>query len=127
MSEVDLTVNQSMAKQNQWKKLDGLVFSTDPDFKLDQEEEEIETLAPQQQRMRVMLDKRNRKGKAVTLITGFEGSEEDLKVLGKTLKSYCGVGGSVKDGEIIVQGDQRDKVVKYLLDKGYSQTKKSGG
>jgi translation initiation factor 1 len=116
-----------MAKQNQWKKLDGLVFSTDPDFKIDQEQDEIDTLPPQQQRLRVMLDKRNRKGKAVTLITGFEGSEEDRKTLGKNLKSHCGVGGSVKEGEIIVQGDQRDKVLNYLLDKGYSQTKKSGG
>lgn len=116
-----------MAKQNQWKKLDGLVFSTDPDYKIDQEQEEIETLPAQQQRLRIMLDKRNRKGKAVTLVTGFDGSEEDLKALGKSLKSYCGVGGSVKEGEVIVQGDQRDKVLKYLLDKGYSQTKKSGG
>lgn len=116
-----------MAKQNQWKKLDGLVFSTDPDFKIEQEVEDVETLPHQQQRLRVMLDKRNRKGKAVTLVTGFEGSEDDLKALGKSLKSYCGVGGSVKEGEIIVQGDQRNKVLKYLLDKGYSQTKKSGG
>jgi translation initiation factor 1 len=116
-----------MAKQNQWKQLDGLVFSTDPNYKIEQEQDEIETSPPQQQRLRVMLDKRNRRGKAVTLITGFEGSEEDMKALGKSLKSYCGVGGSVKDGEIIVQGDQRDKVLKYLLDKGFSQTKKSGG
>ena len=116
-----------MAKQNQWKKLDGLVFSTDPDYRMESNEEEIESAPAQQQRLRVMLDKRNRRGKAVTLVTGFEGNEEDLKALGKSLKSYCGVGGSVKEGEIIVQGDQRDKVLKYLLDKGYSQTKKSGG
>ena len=116
-----------MAKQNQWKKLDGLVFSTDPDYKQEQEEEEIEAIPTQQQRLRVLLDKRNRRGKAVTLITGFVGGDEDLKALGKSLKSYCGVGGSVKEGEIIIQGDQRDKALKYLQDKGYSQTKKSGG
>lgn len=116
-----------MAKNNQWKKLDGLVFSTDPNFDFSQEEEQIETLAPNQQRLRIFLDRKQRKGKSVTLITGFDGNEDDLKALGKALKSYCGVGGSAKDGEILVQGDQRDKVLKYLLDKGYSQTKKSGG
>lgn len=116
-----------MAKNNQWKKLDGLVFSTDPNFSPEPEEEQIETLEPQQQRLRIWLDRKQRKGKAVTLITGFEGNEDDLKALAKALKSYCGVGGSAKDEEIIVQGDQRDKVLKYLLDKGYTQTKKSGG
>ena len=116
-----------MAKNNQWKKLGGLVFSTDPNFNPEPEEEQMETLEPQQQRLRIWLDRKQRRGKAVTLITGFEGSEDDLKALAKALKSYCGVGGSAKDEEIIVQGDQRDKVLKYLLDKGYTQTKKSGG
>ena len=116
-----------MAKNNQWKKLDGLVFSTNPDLNLEPEEEQVDTLPPSQQRLRIWLDRKQRKGKAVTLITGFEGSEDDLKALAKALKTYCGVGGSAKDYEIIVQGDQRDKVLKYLLDKGYSQSKKSGG
>ncbi|MEZ4985105.1 MAG: translation initiation factor [Saprospiraceae bacterium] len=116
-----------MAKQNEWKKLSGLVFSTDPNMRLQPEEEEITTSPPAQQKLRVQLDKKQRAGKAVTLITGFEGSDDDLKTLGKALKTYCGVGGSAKDGEIIVQGDHRDKVVKYLLDKGYTQTKRSGG
>lgn len=117
-----------MAKNNQWKKLDGLVFSTDPNYQPEPQEEEMEdTLPPAQQRLRLWLDRKQRRGKAVTLITGFEGNEDDLKALGKALKSYCGVGGSAKDGEILIQGDQRDKALKYLLDKGYSQTKKSGG
>lgn len=116
-----------MAKNNQWKKLDGLVFSTDPDFKLEQDEEQIETLPPAQQRLRIWLDRKQRKGKAVTLVTDFVGDDDELKILAKALKTYCGVGGSAKEGEIIVQGDQRDKVLKYLLNKGYSQTKKSGG
>lgn len=116
-----------MAKNNQWKKLDGLVFSTNPDLNLEPEEEQIESLAPSQQRLRIWLDRKQRKGKPVTLITGFDGNDDDLKTLAKSLKTYCGVGGSAKEGEILVQGDQRDKVLKYLLDKGYSQTKKSGG
>ncbi len=116
-----------MAKNNQWKKLDGLVFSTDPDFDFTPEEEETETIPLSQQQLRIWLDRKKRKGKAVTLITGFRGSEEELKSLAKALKTYCGVGGSAKEGEIIVQGDQRDKVLKYLLDKGYNQSKKSGG
>ncbi|PSR08462.1 MAG: translation initiation factor [Bacteroidetes bacterium] len=117
-----------MAKQNQWKNLNGLVFSTDPNYQPPTEDEPAtEMVPPQQQRLRVQLDKKQRKGKAVTLITGFAGSDDELKELGKALKMHCGVGGSAKDHEIIVQGDQRDKVLKYLLDKGYTQTKKSGG
>lgn len=117
-----------MAKNNQWKNLGGLVFSTDPNYKPEEEEqEEYESLAPSQQRLRVLLDRKQRRGKSVTLVTGFDGSDDEIKELGKALKSYCGVGGSAKNGEIMVQGDQRDKVLKYLLDKGYSQTKKSGG
>lgn len=117
-----------MAKNNQWKKLDGLVFSTDPDWKPEPTDDEpAESLPPQQQKLRVQLDKKQRKGKAVTLVTGFDGTDADLADLGKALKTYCGVGGAAKDGEILVQGDQRDKVMKYLLDKGYSQAKRSGG
>jgi len=109
------------------KKLsfDGIVFSTNPEFKTDKEEQEItETVSPAQQKLRVRLDTKHRAGKAVTLITGFVGKEEDLESLGKQLKNYCGTGGSVKDAEIIVQGDQRDKVLQWLLKNGYKQTKK---
>lgn len=116
-----------MARDNEWKKLGGLVFSTNPDLDLNKEEESVDTEAPADQRLRIWLDRKKRRGKAVTLITGFVGSDDDLKDLSKALKTYCGVGGSAKEGEILIQGDQRDKVLKYLLDKGYSQSKKSGG
>lgn len=117
-----------MAKNNQSKNLGDLVFSTNPDVDLNaKEEEQEETLDPAAQRLRIWLDRKQRRGKSVTLITDFVGNDDDLKDLAKALKSYCGVGGSAKEGEIIIQGDQRDKVLKYLLDKGYSQTKKSGG
>jgi translation initiation factor 1 len=104
------------------------VFSTNADFQSNQEDKTNEnTPEPNQQKLRVMIDRKKRKGKSVTLVVGFEGSEDDLKDLGKHLKSKCGVGGSVKDYEIIVQGNQKDKVVKLLLEKGYSQTKGAGG
>jgi len=116
-----------MGKKNKKKRI-GVVFSTNPDFEYqNQGNENMDTLEPQQQRLRVLIDRKKRKGKEVTLVVGFEGSDDDLKALGKMLKSKCGVGGSVKEGEIIVQGNQRDKVMKLLLDAGYSQTKKSGG
>lgn len=116
-----------MAKKNKKKRI-GIVFSTDPDFDYDfNEQEEEEALPANQQRLRVSLDRKQRKGKEVTLITGFVGPEGDLKDLGKALKSKCGVGGSVKDGEILLQGDHRNKVVDWLKDQGYSQTKRSGG
>ncbi len=104
------------------------VFSTNSDFQPSNDDEmQEETFAPNQQKLRVMIDRKKRKGKEVTLVVGFEGNEEDLKELGKYLKSKCGVGGSVKDYEIMVQGNQKDKVVKLLLEKGYSQTKGAGG
>lgn len=114
-----------MANNNDWKARLGTVYSTNPDFEYDAEdEEEQETLPPQQQKLYVSLDKKNRKGKAVTLIEGFVGAEDDLKTLGKTLKSKCGAGGAVKDGEIIVQGDFRDKVFHYLESDGYKVKRK---
>lgn len=109
-------------------KRSGIVFSTNPDFEYQYEQaEEATTLPPQQQKLRVMIDRKQRKGKAVTLVTGFIGADADLQDLGKYLKSKCGVGGAAKNGEIMVQGEQRDKVVSLLLEKGYSQTKAAGG
>ena len=104
----------------------GTVYSTNPDFAFDYGEEEAVTIEPTKQNLRVMLDKKQRAGKKVTLITGFQGSDFDLAVLGKELKSACGVGGSVKDGEILLQGDFREKVLALLQEKGYKKTKISG-
>ena len=104
----------------------GIVYSTNPDYAFDYGEETPVTIEPAKQNLRVMLDKKQRAGKKVTLITGFQGSDFDLAVLGKELKAACGVGGSVKDGEILLQGDFREKVLALLLEKGYSKTKISG-
>ena len=108
------------------KKEKYVVYSTNPDFDENEDYFEEETLSPENQDLRVLLDRKQRGGKTVTLITGFIGTEEDLKYLGKELKSKCGVGGSVKEGEIVIQGEVREKVLKILLDKGYG-AKKSGG
>jgi translation initiation factor 1 len=103
-------------------------YSTNPDFVWnDGEDEQIETLEPQQQKLRVQIDRKQRGGKEVTLITGFVGTDEDLQALGKILKTKCGVGGSAKDGEMIVQGNQVAKVLALLIEMGYKNTKKSGG
>ncbi len=110
------------------KKRKGIVFSTNPDFEYQYDDRESEeTLDPSEQKLRVFIDRKKRRGKEVTLITGFIGSDDDMKDLGKFLKSKCGVGGSVKEGEILIQGNHRDKIVQLLLDKGYTKTKKSGG
>jgi translation initiation factor 1 len=116
-----------MPKKNK-KRRDGIVFSTNPDFDYSYDsDQDQESLPPQEQKLRVLIDRKKRRGKEVTLVIGFQGSEDDLKDLGKFLKSKCGVGGSAKDGEILIQGNKRDQVVALLIEKGYTNTKKSGG
>ena len=106
--------------ENDWKQRLGVVYSTNPDFKYEQESvTEDETLAPEKQKLTVSIDRTCRAGKQVTLVSGFVGSESDLKELGKTLKVKCGVGGTAKDGEITIQGDLRDKVTALLCAMGY--------
>ena len=108
-------------KDNDWKSRLGVVYSTNPDFQYETPAEvEAETLPPAKQRLIVSIDRRNRGGKQVTLVTGFVGTADDLKELGKTLKTKCGVGGTAKDGEITIQGDLRDKVVALLKEMGYN-------
>ncbi|MBK7432506.1 MAG: translation initiation factor [Chitinophagaceae bacterium] len=113
-------------KKNIVQPQGGLVYSTDPGFQLPRHEmEEPDTLPPAQQKLSVRLDTRNRAGKVVSLVTGFVGKNEDLEALGKKLKSFCGTGGSVKDGAIIIQGDNRDKVLQYLQKNGFTGSKKA--
>ena len=106
--------------------LGGFVFSTNENFEFDTNSDTAETLAPNKQRLEAHLDKKNRGGKIATVIKGFQGNEEDLKTLGKMLKTKCGVGGAVKDNEIIVQGNFRDKIIQILQAEGYS-IKRVGG
>ena len=111
-------------KNNDWKDRLNVVYSTNPDFKYESiEEEEAVTLPKNQQKLRIFMEKKGRGGKTVTLIKGFIGTEEDLKELGKLLKTKCGVGGSVKDNEIIIQGDFKQRITELLKAEGYTQTK----
>lgn len=111
------------AAKNKYQS-NGFVYSTDPTFNLHHEEDEITTLIPAQQPLRIWLETKHRGGKTVSLIKGFEGSIDEIEKLGKALKNACGTGGSVKDGEIIIQGDHREKILQWLLKNGYSKTKK---
>lgn len=111
-----------MHKDNDWKSRLNIVYSTNPDFAYQSEEESVEeTLAPEKQALRIELDRRHRNGKSATIITGFVGSDDDLKELAKLLKTRCGVGGSCRDGEILVQGDLRQKVKEILVKEGYTR------
>jgi len=112
---------------NDWKDRLGMVYSTNPDFRFESTAgNEAETLPPTRQDLRVQLDKKQRNGKKATLITGFIGTDEDLKLLAKKLKTKCGVGGSCKDGEILIQGDFCNKVIEILKSDNY-KVKRSGG
>jgi translation initiation factor 1 len=116
-----------MSKKKSNSNASGIVYSTDPEFKPAAEESSEETtLAAGEQKLKVLLDKKQRAGKAVTLVDGYTGTPEDLEVLGKTLKTFCGTGGSVKDGQIIIQGDQREKVLQWLHKNGYTHAKRAG-
>lgn len=112
-----------MSKKNKPDSL-GFVYSTDPNFQFEHESESTETLPSSQQILKVKLDTKQRAGKVVTLVEGFVGKEEDLKELEKKLKSYCGTGGSSKDGQIIIQGDQREKVMQWLQKNNYAKSKR---
>lgn len=120
--------NFSIEMAKKFKKIKGdVLYSTNPDFEYDfGEDHNQETLPPQQQQLKVWLDRKMRKGKAVTLVKGFVGHEDDLKDLAKLLKSKCGTGGSAKDGEIIIQGEKREQVIDILTSEGY-KAKKAGG
>lgn len=112
---------------NDWKDRLGVVFSTNPDFSYHNDGKDKQpTLPPQQQNIKVQLDRKKRNGKNVTLITGFVGAEDDLKVMGKMMKTKCGVGGTVKDGEILIQGDFCNKIIEILKNEGY-KVKRTGG
>lgn len=116
--------SKEMAKP---KDRTNIVYSTNPDFRYESNEDlETDTLPPQQQHLKIMLDKKARAGKQVTLITGFIGKQDDLEALSKSLKNLCGSGGSAKDGEILIQGDHRDKILHHLISKNY-KAKKAGG
>lgn len=116
-----------MSKKKKFKNISGdIVYSTNQSFDYEYGQEEEETLSPEDQDLRIWLDKKHRGGKVASVVKGFIGNDDDLKDLAKILKTKCGVGGSAKDGEIIIQGDHRDKILKILLDQGY-RAKKAGG
>lgn len=108
-------------------KKKNIVYSTNPNYDYDDENDEIETIKPEAQKLKVLIDRKQRKGKSVTIVTGFEGTDDDMKDLAKTLKSKCGVGGSAKDGEILIQGEFKEKIYTLLLDMNFKHTKKVGG
>ena len=124
MSYLWQTLKQIHMKNNDWKDRLNVVYSTNPDYQYENiGEEEVETLPKNQQKLRVSMEKKGRGGKTVTLIRGFVGTEDDLKELGKLLKTKCGVGGSAKDEEIIIQGDFKQRIIDLLKAEGYTQTK----
>lgn len=124
MSYLWQTLKLFHMKNNDWKDRLNVVYSTNPDYQYENiGEEEAETLPKNQQKLRVSMEKKGRGGKTVTLIRGFIGTEEDLKELGKLLKTKCGVGGSAKEGEIIIQGDFKQRIIDLLKSEGYTQTK----
>lgn len=125
LSDLCLLKPRTMPKKEK-RTLHNIVYSTNPDLNLDLPDEAPATLQPAQQQLKVQLSKKGRGGKTVSLVTGFVGQSGDLETLGKELKARCGVGGSVKDGEILLQGDVRDKILDYLIRQGY-KAKKAGG
>lgn len=115
-----------MSKKDKQKV--NIVYSTNPNFSFDNEDlDDIETLDKQQQQLKVSIDRKQRKGKSVTVVTGFIGNKEDLDDLAKILKTKCGVGGNAKDGEILIQGELRDKIYDLLISLGFTKTKRIGG
>ncbi len=125
MVKLDLyNVYNRMAKNNDWKSRLGMVYSTNPDFEYEEAaEEEVATLPKNRQRLRLRIEKNGRGGKTVSIVSGFVGAESDLKELAKMLKVKCGVGGSVKDGEIVIQGDFKDRLIQMLKSDGYTDVK----
>lgn len=124
MSYLCYSSKHNHMKNNDWKDRLNVVYSTNPNFQYESiEEDEEETLPKNQQKLRISMEKKGRGGKTVTLIKGFIGTEDDLKELGKLLKTKCGVGGSSKDGEIIIQGDFKQRIIDLLKAEGYTQTK----
>lgn len=112
-----------MAKKKLYN-MGGIVYSTATDFNFTNEEEPVESLPPEEQLLKIVLDKKHRGGKVVSIITGFVMKEDEIELLAKELKNFCGAGGSVKDNEIVIQGDHRGKILQWLVKKGYSKTRK---
>lgn len=112
---------------NDWKDKLKFAYSTNPDYKSGEDNEITESIKPSQQVLKVWIEKKHRGGKPVSIIEGFVGNVDELKELAKTIKTRCGVGGTVKDGEIIIQGEFRDRIVAILHELGYKNSKKAGG